>query len=186
MIFYVLSALLCILVLTIIIIFAFPRFSPIPYFPSNKKDMSLILPALQLKNKQTVIDLGAGDGIVIFKAADIAYHKALDTRFIAVEINPVLLLILSLRRLFHPNRKNIYIVKADMFEIDYSLYVSKSNSFVTFYIYISPWYIEKTILNIKKQYRQFDVVSYFYQVKCLSRHAEKMKEGIHKLYSYRQ
>ena len=186
MVFYVLSALLFILVLTVIIIFAFPRFSPIPYFPSNEKDMPHILPALQLKNKQTVIDLGAGDGIVIFKAADIAYRKALNTQFIAVEINPVLLLILNVRRFFHPNRKNIFVIKEDMFKVDYSLYVSKDNPFVTFYIYISPWHIEKTITNIKKQYKRFDVVSYFYQVKCVPTHKEIKKGGIHTLYSYRQ
>ena len=52
-----------------------------------------------------MIDLGAGDGIVIFKAASQAFQKRLNTKFIAVEINPVLILILYLRRLFHPNKK---------------------------------------------------------------------------------
>lgn len=185
MIFYFLL-IIFVLFLIIVVIFSFPRFSPIPYFPSNKKDAPLILSALQLKNKQTVVDLGAGDGVVVFKAAYFAYQKALDTKFYAIEINPILLLILYVKRAFHPNRKNIYIVNADMFSMDYSFLVARKARHTTFYIYISPWYIDKTIANIKKKLKAFDVVSYFYQVKCLKHHKERVQKGVHMLYSYRK
>ena len=89
-----------IFVIVIIFLFSSKALSPIPYFPSNKHDLPLIIKALNLKNNQTVIDLGAGDGIVIFEAAKIAYKRKLNTRFVAVEINPVLILVLHLRRLF--------------------------------------------------------------------------------------
>ncbi len=175
----------------VIVIFAFPRFSPIPYFPSNGKDMPLILDALDIRSNQLIIDLGAGDGVVILKAAEKAFQNGLDTQFIAVEINPVLLLILHIRRLIHPNRKNIKIVNADMFSMNYSSLISNLQSpipnhkpLTTFYIYISPWFIEKTVANITRQIKEFDLISYFYQVKCLPRYKEEVKEGIHKVYRY--
>lgn len=172
-----------ILLIIVIIIFSFPRFSPIPYFPSNGKDIPLILNALNIRSNQTIIDLGAGDGIVIFKAAEKAFQNKLNTRFIAVEINPILLLILHVRRFLHSNRKNIKIINADMFTIHYSL-ITNDQRPATFYIYISPWFIEKTVANITKQIKSFDLVSYFYQVKCLPKYIEEMKEGVHKIYKY--
>ncbi len=148
--------------------------------------MPYIVSALHLSDKQTIVDLGAGDGIVVFEAAYSAYLKGLNTKFYAVEINPVLLLILHIRRAFHPHRKNIFILKADMFKMNYSFLAADRENQTTFYIYISPWYIEKTILNIKKHLESFDVVSYFYQVKCLKHHKETIKKGFHMLYSYRR
>ncbi|MFH0773375.1 MAG: rRNA adenine N-6-methyltransferase family protein [bacterium] len=168
----------------IVILFSFPQFSPIPYFPSNIKDLPLILDALSTHNNQTVIDLGAGDGIVILKAAEKAYQNKLNTQFIAVEINPVLLLVLYTRCFFHPNRKNIQIVNTNMFSMDYSSLVTSHHSLITFYIYISPWFIEKTVANITKQMETFNLVSYFYQVKCLQKYKEGIKEGVHKIYKY--
>lgn len=174
-----------ILILIVIVIFSFPQFSPIPYFPSNKKDLPLILTALRLRNDQVVIDLGAGDGVVIFEAARVAYQKGITTQFIATDINPVLLLILHIRRLFHPNRKNIRIIYSNMFTCTYSDFQTlRLYDFPTFYIYISPWFIEKTIQNIKKQIPRFRLVSYFYQVKFLPDHKETCTEGVHRVYEY--
>jgi len=115
---------LIICLFVIIIIFSFPQFSPIPYFPSNGRDIPLILKALNIRSDQTIIDLGAGDGIVIFRAAERAFQNKCNTKFIAVEINPILLLILHIRRLLHPNRKNIKIINTDMFSINYSLLIT--------------------------------------------------------------
>jgi len=180
-----------IIILIAIIIFSFPQFSPIPYFPSNGKDIPLILKSLQIQNNQTIIDLGAGDGIVVLKSATEAFQNKLNTHFIAVEINPILLLILHIRRLFHPNRKNIQIVNADMFTMSYANLTEyctgrsrPARTNVTFYIYISPWFIEKTVSNISKQMKTFNLVSYFYQVKFLSKHEETINEGVHKIYRY--
>lgn len=177
-------SLVALVILIIIIIFAFPRFSPIPYFPSNKKDLPHILNALDVQNGQTLIDLGAGDGIIIFEAAQQAFLKKLTTQFYAVEINPVLLLILHIRRLFHPNRNNIHIIKRDMFTMSYDDILDGRNA--TFYLYISPWFIEKTVTNITKQVKKFMLVSYFYRVSCLPEHKETMVKGVHSLYTYRQ
>lgn len=174
----------------IAIIFAFPKFSPIPYFPSNKKDLPLIIKSLKLKNNQTVIDLGAGDGIVIFEGAKIALEKKLNTQFIAVDINPVLLIIMLLRRLFHPNRKNIQIIYGDIFKFNLMNFINFTN-FITIYLYISPWFLEKTISNIQSQIQNTEyrilntkIVSYMYKIPSLNKFEKKIKAYKHPIYIY--
>lgn len=161
--------LILVILFSIIFLFSSPKLSPIPYFPSQPVDLPLIVKALNLKNNQTVFDLGAGDGIVIFEAAKSSYRQKLNTKFIAVEINPVLILILHLRRLFHPNRRNIKIIMDDIFTMDFNSLTMKQFNNVTIYFYISPWFLEKTILNIKKQINKFEVVSYMYPIKSLGK-----------------
>ena len=174
---FIISALI-----TVILIFSSKKLSPIPYFPSNKKDLVLILKALHLKNNQTVFDLGAGDGIVIFNAAKNSYEKKINTKFIAVEINPVLLLILHLRRFFHPNKKNIIIIKDDIFKINFMNFIDFKD-FITIYLYISPWFIEKVIENCKLKIENFNVVSYMYPIKSLQS-KQKIINGKNIIYIY--
>lgn len=154
----------------ILIIFAFPRFSPIPYFPSNRKDLPLILKALDLRNDQTLVDLGAGDGLVVFEAAQRTFQKNLNTKFIAVEINPILVLILYVRRLFHPNKSYIQIIWNDMFKINSSFLnneTMKQLSNITFFLYISPWFLEKMLKQIRTVDGEKKIVSYYYPIKSL-------------------
>lgn len=174
------------IIFTIIIIFIFSSktLSPIPYFPSQPVDISKIVKALSLKNNQTVFDLGAGDGIVIFKAVDEAFQKKLNTKFVAVEINPVLILILHLRRFFHTNRKNIKIVYGDIFKMSFSSYGLRTIPYsLTFYFYISPWFLERIIRNLKLEIRDFSVVSYMYPIKSLKK-KERIIEGKNMIFVY--
>lgn len=181
---------LVICLFVIIILFSFPQFSPIPYFPSNQKDMHLILKALDVRNNQTIIDLGAGDGIVIFEAARLALEKGLNTQFIALEINPILIFILHIRRLLNSNRSNIKIVMGDMFT--YQLFplitirpfdnTRGKQPLITFYLYISPWLIDKVLRNVSPQFPHAKYVSYFYPIKQL--HEKKKIKGIHQIFSY--
>lgn len=169
-------------VVVIIFLFSSKKFSPIPYFPSQSIDIPLIIEALKLIKDQTVIDLGAGDGIVIFEAAQSSFQKKLNTKFIAVEINPILILILHIRRLLHPNRKNIKIIRDDIFTMNYSRLIIDNHQ-LTIYLYISPWYLEKTILNVKNQISKFSVVSYMYPVKSLKK-KEKFIQGKNRIFIY--
>jgi len=180
-------SLILLLIISVILIFSSKTLSPIPYFPSQPVDIPLIMEALNLKNDQTVFDLGAGNGIVIFKAAKEAFQQGLNTKFIAVEINPVLILVLHIRRFFHPNRKNIKIIYGDIFKMNFSSYNRYTDAkfcvSTTFYLYISPWYLEKTILNIKNQISKFSVVSYMYSIKSL-RNKEDIIKGKNKIFTY--
>ena len=178
-----------IFIIVIIFIFSSKKFSPIPYFPSQPVDIPLIVKALNLKNNQIIIDLGAGDGIVIFSVAQQSYKQKLNTKFVAVEINPVLILVLHLRRLFHPNKKNIKIVRDDIFKMDFSRYTQCTDAkfcvSTTFYLYISPWFLEKTILNIKNQVSKFSVVSYMYPLKFKANFNKfKVINGKNKIHIY--
>lgn len=167
---------------SIIFLFSSPKLSPIPYFPSQPVDLPHIVKALNLKNNQTVFDLGAGDGIVIFTAAKSSFQRKLNTKFVAVEINPVLILILHLRRLFHSNRKNIKIIRGDIFRFNFTNFINFKN-FITIYLYISPWYLKKTISNIKNQTPKFSIVSYMYPIKSLTNNKEII-QGKNKIFVY--
>ncbi len=173
---------LFIIILCIIALFSFPQFSPIPYFPSNMKDKEIILAGLNIKNDQTIFDLGAGDGVVIFEAAYEALKHRLNTRFVALEINPILITLMYIKWLLHPNRKNVKIVWGDMFKIKFKSQMSNVKR-ITFYLYISPWLIEKVITRIKKQIPHAQYVSYYYPIKSLKK-KEVIREGVHTLYLY--
>ena len=171
------------IIILIIFFFSSKTLSPIPYFPSQQADLPKIIKALNLKNNQTVFDLGAGDGIIIFETAKESLKQKLNTKFIAVEINPVLILILLLRRLFHPNKKNIKIVYGDIFSMNYQKLLTFNFSLLTFYLYISPWFLEKVIENCKMKNKNFNVVSYMYPVKSL-KSKEKIIQGKNSIFIY--
>ncbi len=180
---FLLAFLLIFFVGLIILLFTSKKLSPIPYFPTNRKDLPLIINAFNLKNNQVVIDLGAGDGVVIFAAAEAAYQKKLNTQFLAIEINPVLILIIHLRRLFHPNKKNIKILWADLFENNFKKYIKSRNS-TTFYLYVSPWLLEKIIENCKLEIKSFSIVSYMYPIKSLKEKEKRIKGKKHDIFVY--
>jgi len=171
-----------VILFAVIFIFSSPALSPVPYFPSNKKDLSLILKSLDLKNNQTIIDLGAGDGLVIFEAANASYKKRLDTTYVGVDINPILVLIMNIRRFFHPNRDNIKIVHGDFFRPDFMDFIDFKD-LVTIYLYISHWLIEKTIKNLKIKNIKFNIVSYMYPIKSLKK-IEKSIRGVNNIFIY--
>lgn len=154
------------------------RLSPIPYFPSNPHDIAHIISALRLRQNQVVYDLGAGDGIVIFAAAQVAREKKLNTRFVAVEINPVLLAVLWLRRQFHPNRKNISVLRGNIFSMQYT----HASLHSTFFSYISPWYLERVLSNVQRQLQSLDYISYFYPLPHWK--PNRTLHGSHSVYYY--
>lgn len=170
---------LLIVVFVILVIFSFPEFSPIPYFPSNKKDLSLILKALDLRNDQVVVDMGAGDGLVTFFAAEKAKQQGLNTQFIAIEYNFFLVLVLYAKWLSSTNRNSIKIVWADMFVARFPQDITK-----TFYIYVSPWFMGSLYKKLRKEVRRFEIVSYFYPVPKIK--PLKTFKGINKIFVYKR
>jgi len=167
----------------VLIIFYFfsSKVSPIPYFPTNSADLDKIIKAFEMRNNMTIIDLGAGDGAVIFAAAKKAYELGLNTRFVAVDINVILTTIMQIRRLFHPNKSNIKIICKDMFKLDFRSILNNTTSCVL-YIYISPWFTKAVDKLIKDQNIKAKIVSYFYPVED-KKESQKIK-GIHDIYIY--
>ncbi len=173
------SIIISIIFLTVIIIFAFPQFSPIPYFPSNPKDLPLIIQALKLKNDHTIFDLGAGDGIIVFEAAKESYKLGLNTFFVAIEMNPILVAVLHIRRFFHPNKNQIKIILGDMFKLQYKQ-ISPSPNSIGVYIYVSPRFIPRIISTMQNQFQRFYLVSYYYPIEPDMKPA---LQGVHAIFS---
>ncbi|CAN5229770.1 hypothetical protein BH09PAT2_BH09PAT2_02730 [soil metagenome] len=169
------------IVLAIIFVTFSSKVSAIPFFPSNPKDMSQIIEGLDLKNDQVVLDLGAGTGTVIFAAAREAHKKGLTTKFIAIDINFILVGIMWFHNLFHPNRKNIQVVMADLFKYDYEK-ATKGFKNVTYFMYVSPWFTDPMADLVKNIGRNIHFVTYFYSIKNLKE--KKRLEGLHSTFIY--
>ena len=157
------------------------KLNPVPYFPTNTKDLNTIINALNLKNEQIVIDLGAGDGKIIFETAKVANDKGLNTQFVAVDINFFLFLIMLLRRIFHPNKKNITIIWKDIFKYDFRQIIKK-NKATTIYVYFAPWINDSIGSLIKKLPRPIKVISYYYPINNLL--LTKKIKGEHNIFRY--
>lgn len=138
----------------------------------------------------TVIDLGAGTGTIIFRAADEAFNQNLSTKFVAVEIHPTLVFWMQLRRLFHPNRKNIRILRTDMFKFDEYLVSSikykglgKSNlEPVTIYLYVDRGSLARLKPKLLKLPEASRILTYMYPLPELK--PFKTHQGKHKLFEY--
>jgi len=156
--------------------------SEIPFFPTNNKDLPKIIHAMKLKNDQTVVDLGAGTGTVIFAAALDAHHKGLNTTFVAIDINITLVAWMYVLRLFHPNRARITIILGDLFKTDYRK-LMESCTYPLFYLYVSPWLTDKLGAIIQKAKLNGRVVSYYYP---MEKHTPlETINGLHKIYVYK-
>ena len=82
----------------IVLLFLIPGLTGAPYVPSAKKSVEKALTKLYpIKHGDLLIDLGAGDGIVLYTAA----KRGAET--LGLEINPILTLITKWR--FRNNRK---------------------------------------------------------------------------------
>jgi len=207
--------------------FILPSLSPIPFFPTNKKDLPMIVKALVEMEKNgaggstggsprqrvptyvgrtrespaqpsIVIDLGAGTGTVIFAAAWQAYQQGLDTQFVAVEIHPLLVLIMHLRRLVHPHRKNISVIRADIFKINYqqlaikqssppssaNRHTSEGQGNITIYMYVGTFVMERLKKQLIKLPRVTRIVSYMYEIPGWKKKLIESKQHHKKIFIY--
>lgn len=182
--------------------FILPSLSPVPFFPSNKKDLPLISEILLGANKRSVIiDLGAGTGTVIFAAALAAFRQKLALHFLAVEIHPLLVLIMLIRRLFHPNKENIFVIKEDMLKMDYPTIINPKSKIInskqfqnpksaplnhlTVYLYVGHLVIEKIKKKLLTLPKTTTIISYMYDIPHWKRKLVAKKKGLHSLYIYR-
>lgn len=198
--------LLFILFLTFnILYFLSPTLSPIPFFPTNRKDLSLIVNLLFsdefLRKKQkkksnvsgqlsnVIVDLGAGTGTVIFASAasDAAATTDSKNKFIAVEIHPLLIFIMHIRRLFHPHRKNIKIIRADIFKLELNDLIKNVTSYmlhVTCYLYVDPRSLSRLKSKLLKLPNGSRIVTYMYEIPGWKKRLKKTVRGVNNIYIY--
>lgn len=91
-----------------------PLFGAPPFYPSNRKAVREMVKLAQIHKKDRVIDLGSGDGRILFEAS-----KYSDNVF-GVELNPFFVYFTKLKSLLL--KSNIEVYKKDLYKIDLSEY----------------------------------------------------------------
>jgi ribosomal protein L11 methylase PrmA len=84
------------------------------YQPTPRRSVERMLKFAELGERDTLYDLGAGTGAIVFRAARL--YRA---RVVAVEVEPIRVLILRLRRALGPLPDRITIRWGDFFRLDY-------------------------------------------------------------------
>lgn len=85
------------------------------YQPTPRKSVAMMLRFAELSERDTVYDLGAGTGAIVFRAARI--YRA---RVVAIEVEPIRVLVLRIRRTLGPFADRISIHWGDFFRLNFS------------------------------------------------------------------
>ncbi len=136
---------------------------------------------MKLKNDHIIVDLGAGSGTVIFAAADEAHKKGLNTEFVAIDINFLLVVYMYIKAQFHPHKAHIHIMQGDLFKMDYEKMIQPFKH-ATFYMYAVPWLanaLAQLVVDINKPAQ---ILSYYYPVSILKQ-KDKLS-GEHEVFEY--
>ncbi len=108
-----------------------------PFVPTSKGSSEAMLRLSGLHTGMTVVDLGSGDGRLLFMAARQKIHA------IGYEINPYLVFYTKLLSLFNPDRKYIRVFWKNLWSAD----VSKADAV---FVYLIPWRMEKLQKKLSK------------------------------------
>lgn len=111
-----------------------------PFVPSNTPSLAAMIRLAHLRPGQTVIDIGSGDGRVLFEAAK---HGA---RAIGIELNPYLVAYTRLRAVLSPYRSRIQARWGNLWKTDLS------EADVVF-LYLIPWRMEEMAAKLKRECR---------------------------------
>lgn len=84
------------------------------YQPTPRRSVEAMLRLADVGPSDTVYDLGAGTGAVVFRAA-----RERGARVVGVEVEPVRMAILGLRRRFGPASERIRLVWGNLFALDF-------------------------------------------------------------------
>ncbi len=84
------------------------------YQPTPRRSVEAMLRLGDVKPGELLYDLGAGTGAIVFRAA-----RERGARVVGVEVEPLRMLILRLRRRFGPARERISLVWGNLFSLDF-------------------------------------------------------------------
>ena len=85
------------------------------YQPTPRRSVATMLRFAELAERDTVYDLGAGTGAIVFRAA-----RTYRARVVAVEVEPLRVLVLRIRRALGPFADRITIHWGDLFRLSYT------------------------------------------------------------------
>jgi hypothetical protein len=112
---YLLMAILLLVVAAVIAYFIFASFVfGAGYQPTPRRSVETMLRFAEVGPRDTLIDLGAGTGAIVFRAA-----RTYRARVIGVEVEPVRVLVLRLRRRFGAFPDRITIYWGNLFDLDF-------------------------------------------------------------------
>ena len=99
------------IVFAVVLIFAVIALTGAPYVPSLVSELRLVFTKLyKLSNKDLVVDLGSGDGVVLKVASDFG------AKAFGVELNPFLVLLTKWRL---RKRKGVSVKCGNLFKVDF-------------------------------------------------------------------
>lgn len=108
-----------------------------PYYPTSKKTIRTAIKELKKHDVNHVAELGAGDGRVAFALAREGYEVT------AIEFNPILVLIMKVRKLIGRYKK-VHIIRKDFLKLNYQNYDAA-------FIYLYPKVMDKLAKKLTKE-----------------------------------
>ena len=143
----------------------------VPYVPSSKKFVKILLKSYKFDPKNTVADLGCGDGTILFGIRK-QYPKL---KLIGYEISLLPYLIAKTLNKFKKSNIDIYMknyLKEDLSNID------------TIFVYLFPTAMEKLYNHLKTFNKKFTIISRAFKLKGV-KETQVIKEGKYKIFIYK-
>ena len=126
-----LAAFFLIVLYVIFIMFSFRNI--VPYVPTPRRVIRLMIELGEVKKNDKIVDLGSGTGRIIIEVA----KKHRNNLIIGVEKSFILRTVTKFRLLFHPIlKKRVQIIKHDFFNLD----MFPVNYFIILYIIINCFF----------------------------------------------
>lgn len=94
------------------IFYAVDAFLELPYVGAKKENIKTIITLTNIKRGETVVDLGSGDGRLLFRAADVGAFG------VGYEINPFMIIISKIKRSLKGYDQEVKILNQSMWEAD--------------------------------------------------------------------
>ncbi len=109
-----------------------------PFVPSSKRAVEAMVTLAKLRPGQTVIDVGSGDGRVLFEAAKQGANS------VGIEINPYLVLYTRIQAFFGPHRKSVTVLWKNLWAAD----LSQAD---VMFVYLIPWKMDVLAEKLKRE-----------------------------------
>ncbi len=116
-----------------------------PFVPSSKKAVDAMVALAKIRSGQTVIDVGSGDGRVLFAAAKKGANA------IGIEINPYLVRFTQIKAFLGAYRGRITVRWQNLWSADLT------NADVVF-VYLIPWKMDVLAKKLKKELKPGSLV----------------------------
>lgn len=123
-----------------VLVFSYTLFSDVPYVPSNKEIAEYAIKELDLQDGDSFIDIGSGDGKVVFLAAK---KTDADVSFSGLEIRGFLTFLSNIKKILFLNKK-ITFINSNAFNQNYA-------KFNKVFLYMTTDITEKLMYKLEKE-----------------------------------